>query len=264
MTQDPAAATGPVPAGAPLNGPQPAGPQPAGPQPAGSRSTGPSDPAAAPLSATATTSRGAVDPAAAPLLATSGGERGPASARALLPDALRGFTGAVDAASRSDGWHLPTPSSGWDVRGVVGHVAAQHARVPSLLGLARSRPPAADLLGPDPRPTWRALAAASTVAWATAPEDSRVVLAGQDAPAAELAERLLLDLVVHAWDVRRALAVAGADVDERLDAACVDHCLGWVRGSQRLIADSGRFGTPRGTDSPDPQVQLLALVGRRA
>ena len=236
-----------------------------GAPPVDGRVDGRVDPAAAPLSATATTARGPVDPAAAPLVATSGGDGAPGSARALLPDGLRGFTGAVDAAARVDGWALPTPSSGWDVRGVVGHVAAQHGRVPQLLGRGSGRLPAGeDLLGPDPRPTWRALAAASTVAWATAPEDARVVLAGQDAPASELAERLLLDLVVHAWDVRRALAAAGADVEERLDPGCVAHCLGWVRSHERLLADSGRFGTPRETDSPDPKAQLLALVGRRS
>ncbi|WP_299034731.1 TIGR03086 family metal-binding protein [uncultured Pseudokineococcus sp.] len=256
MSQDAAESTGGAadPAAAPLSA-------------TGPTARGPVDPAAAPLSATATTSRGAVDPAAAPLVATSGDERTPASAsaRALLPDALRGFTAAVDAAARHDGWGLPTPSSGWDVRAVVGHVAAQHGRVPALLGRGPSRlAPDGDPLGPDPRPTWRALVAASTVAWATAPEDARVVIAGEDAPASELAERLLLDLVVHAWDVRRALAVAGADVDERLDTACAEHCLGWVRSHQRLLADSGRFGTPQDTESADPQAQLLGLVGRRA
>ncbi|NNH22080.1 hypothetical protein HLB09_03040, partial [Pseudokineococcus marinus] len=120
--------------------------------------------------------------------------------------------------------------------------------------------------------TWRALAAASTVAWATAPEDARVTLAGEDAPASELAERLLLDLVVHAWDVRAALA-AGRDAGGRGaseakgdvggSGACVEHCLAWVRAHQRLLAGSGRFGTPAEPRSADPLDQLLALVGRR-
>ncbi|MEJ5890010.1 maleylpyruvate isomerase N-terminal domain-containing protein [Pseudokineococcus marinus] len=238
-----------------------------------SGSADPADPAA-PLSATARTVRGAVDPAAAPLSATAERSDGSAPARALLPDGLRAFTAAVDAAARADGWRLPTPSSGWDVRGVVDHVAAQHARVPQLLGLgtARPAPAGAALLGPDPRPTWRALAAASTVAWATAPEDARVTLAGEDAPASELAERLLLDLVVHAWDVRAALA-AGRDAGGRGaseakgdvggSGACVEHCLAWVRAHQRLLAGSGRFGTPAEPRSADPLDQLLALVGRR-
>lgn len=224
---------------------------------------GPVDPAAAPLSATATTARGAVDPAAAPLAATADRESASSPARSLLPDALRAFTAAVDAAARADGWALPTPSTGWDVRAVVGHVAAQQARAPHLLGRGAGHPaPDGDLLGPDPRQGWRALAAASTVAWATAPQDARVVIAGEDAPASELAERLLLDLVVHAWDVRRALAAGGADVDERPDATCVEHCLGWVRSHQRLLAGSGRFGTPREAASGEPLDQLLALVGR--
>ncbi|MEJ5867972.1 maleylpyruvate isomerase N-terminal domain-containing protein [Pseudokineococcus sp. 5B2Z-1] len=232
----------------------------------GGGSAGAADPAA-PLSATARTVRGAVDPAAAPLSATAERSDGSAPARALLPDGLRAFTAAVDAAARADGWRLPTPSSGWDVRGVVDHVAAQHARVPQLLGLgtARPAPAGAALLGPDPRPTWRALAAASTVAWATASEDARVTLAGEDAPASELAERLLLDLVVHAWDVRAGLAAdgRGGSGDVGGSGAAVEHCLAWVRAHQRLLADSGRFGTPAEPRSADPLDQLLALVGRR-
>lgn len=232
----------------------------------------PTDPAA-PLSATARTVRGAVDPAAAPLSATAERADSSSPARALLPDGLRAFTAAVDAAARADGWRLPTPSSGWDVRGVVEHVAAQHARVPQLLGLATARPvPAgASLLGPDPRPAWRALAAASAVAWATAPEDARVTLAGEDAPASDLAERLLLDLVVHAWDVRAGLAgrdagsrgSSGVGEDVGGSGAAVEHCLAWARAHQRLLTDSGRFGTPTGPCSADPLDQLLALVGRR-
>ncbi|MEJ5915504.1 maleylpyruvate isomerase N-terminal domain-containing protein [Pseudokineococcus sp. 1T1Z-3] len=224
---------------------------------------------AAPLLATARGTAGAPDPAAAPLLATSeGGAGGDAPARALLPDALRTFTAAVDAAAAAGAWAAPTPS-GWDVRGVVAHVAAQQRRVPHVLAGAEppARPADDDGLGADPRRTWRAVSAASTVAWAGAAQDATVRLRGEQAPASELAERLLLDLVVHGCDVRRAVRATGAPAPEPADggaAACAAHALAWARAHQRLLTGSGHFGTPQEAGSDEPLPQLLALTGRRA
>lgn len=264
--------TGPGPEG-PLPGDEPPAPGAAGTVPPANAAPGPPPPAAgggvdpsAPLLATARTARGPADPASAPLLATSSaGEDGTAPARALLPDAVRGFSAAVDDAARAGAWAAPTPC-GWDVRAVVAHVVAQHRRVPAVVGGRDALPrPEGDGLGDDPRAAWRSAAALATVTWATAPADATVDLRGERAPAAELAERLLLDLVVHAWDVRRAVAAAGGRVAEPPTAGPpVVHGLAWARAHADLLGGSGHFGTPQPASSEDPLDQLLALTGRRA
>jgi uncharacterized protein (TIGR03086 family) len=119
-----------------------------------------------------------------------------------------------------------------------------------------------DVLGSDPVGAWRRASTASRAAWAGLASDGVIVnLSFGDAPAGEYAAQMLLDLVVHGWDVAR-----GAGLDERMDEDCVRHSLTYVTPRADAWRRAGIFG-PRVTlsdaEAGDPQNRLLALTGRR-
>lgn len=180
----------------------------------------------------------------------------------LLPQAFAAFTDRVNAVP-GDRWDAPTPDTEWSVRDVVNHVTGEHLWVPDLLG-GRTIEEIGDLyggdvLGEDPQGAWHRAHADSQIAWASTSADQEVHLSSGTVPALEYAEQMLMDLTVHAWDVAR-----GAGEDERLPAETVAHALHYVQGHADQLAGSGLFGDRIQTDSPDEQVQLLALLGRTA
>jgi uncharacterized protein (TIGR03086 family) len=187
-----------------------------------------------------------------------------ASPLPLLPVAAEGFSWRVHAVPEG-GWRRPTPATGWSVRDVVNHVVSEHLWAPHLirgetLDQVGDRYDG-DVLGDNPVPAWDAAIDASLKAWAAlddADGETRPVhtSAGQ-IPATEYADQMLLDLVVHAWDMAR-----GAGLDDRLDEACAGHLLRWARPRVADWASYGVFEPPVPIDSDDPQDQLVALTGR--
>jgi uncharacterized protein (TIGR03086 family) len=188
---------------------------------------------------------------------------GPAdiTARSMLPAAAGRFGTLVHAVPAA-GWDRPTPCSGWSVRDLVNHLVAAHLRAPLLLSGGTRADVGdrydGDVLGDRPAAAWDAAITASMRSWAMAREDQEVDLSAGPTPAGEYAEQMLLDLVVHAWDLAR-----GAGLDERLPQDAVEHALGYAREHAEEFQGSGMFADPVPTDSPDPQTQLLALLGRR-
>ena len=183
-----------------------------------------------------------------------------AGARALLPAAADEFGHRVHAVP-ADGWDRGTPDDEWTVRDLVSHLVSEHLWVPSLLAgqtvVEIGDRYKGDVLGADPVKAWDAAIAASLHSWAQTSDDRPVDLSAGPTPAAEYAEQMLLDLVVHSWDLAR-----GAGLADRLPADLVAHVLAYVEPLADDWREGGIFGERVELDSDDPQDQLLALLGR--
>jgi uncharacterized protein (TIGR03086 family) len=80
-------------------------------------------------------------------------------------------------------------------------------------------------------------------------------------PGAQVLRFRLSDLLVHQWDLARAIGA-----DETLDPQLVDEVWAGVAPLIPMMANSGVFGTgPSGSldDEATPQQRLLDAMGRR-
>jgi uncharacterized protein (TIGR03086 family) len=179
----------------------------------------------------------------------------------LLPGALSAF-GARVRAVPEDRWSAPTPDEDWTVRDLVNHVVSEHFWVSHLLAGETIEDVGdryeGDVLGNDPVDAWDSASKRSHQAWRAAEPDQVVHLSAGPTPASEYAEQMLLDLLVHGWDLARA-----AGLDERMDHRTVQHVLAYVRRNADQLRSSGMFGEPVDAGTDDPQSQLLGLLGRR-
>jgi uncharacterized protein (TIGR03086 family) len=178
----------------------------------------------------------------------------------LLPAALDAWTRHVHAVP-AERWAAPSPAERWTVRDVVNHVTAEHLWAPHLL---RGESLAAvgdrydgNVLGDDPVTAWDAAQRASREAFGAAAPQDRVELSAGDTPAEEYAEQMLLDLVVHGWDLAR-----GAGLDGRAEPALAGHVLQYAGTRRPQWEGSGLFAPQVATDSGDPTDRLVALLGR--
>ena len=173
--------------------------------------------------------------------------------------------GAFDALVRplrDDRWALPTPDADWTVRDLVNHLTAEQLWAPELLAGRWIEDVGAvfegDVLGDDPVDRWVDASVQAREAF-LAPDalERRVHLSYGDESGAEYCAQMTFDLVVHAWDLARAV-----DGDEQLDPALASTVLGVVVA----MPDGPGFGIePLGaaTAADSPQVRLLDLSGRR-
>jgi uncharacterized protein (TIGR03086 family) len=203
-------------------------------------------------------------------MTTSPDASGPTAttARAMLPAAAARF-GALVHRVPVDGWHRPTPCADWSVRDLVNHLVGEHLWVPPLLGGGTLADVGdrfdGDVLGDAPGPAWDAAVTASLKAWAMAREDQKVDLSAGPTQAGEYAEQMLLDLVVHAWDLARAIDVdAGivAGIDASVDEEQAAHVLAYVEPHAAEWAAAGVFAEPVRTSRADALSRLVALSGR--
>jgi uncharacterized protein (TIGR03086 family) len=180
---------------------------------------------------------------------------------ALIPAAAEDFGRRVHAIP-PDAWDNPTPCPDWAVRDVVNHMVGEHRWAVELLRGATVEEVGdrfeGDLVGDDPIGAWDRAIYASLTEWSRTPPDRVVHLSAGPTPAAEYAEQMLVDLVVHGWDIAR-----GAGLDERMDPDGVRHALAYVEAHIDELRGSGLFADPAPVDSDDPQDRLLGLLGRR-
>lgn len=183
------------------------------------------------------------------------------SARDLLPTAAKEFGSRV-LAIPDDSWDRPTPCTDWTVRELVGHLVTEHLWAVELLQGATLSEVGdrfdGDVLGDDPKSSWMRAINDSMDAFAAVGVDQTVHLSVGEAPLEKYAAEMLLDLIVHAWDLAR-----GAGLSEDLDADVVAHSLEYVNAHAGDFADTGMFADPIRVDSQDPQVRLLGLLGRQ-
>jgi len=165
-------------------------------------------------------------------------------------------------------WHDDTPCSQWDVRMLVHHLLYEQRWVPPLFeGLMIEQVGGrfeGDLLGVDASAWPELLASAIEQAHAAVAQpgalDRTVHLSFGDASGREYVMQLTADLAIHGWDLARATGQ-----DDALDPGAVALMLPWAEANADLLAASGMFGTPIGTDPGAPDgVRLLGLLGRRA
>ena len=184
--------------------------------------------------------------------------------RKLHQRALDAFGEKVKAV-RDDQWHDQTPCTEWDVRMLVNHLVSENSWMPPLfagktiddVGDALD----GDLLGDDPVGAWRRAArGASEAVQSPGAMERTVHLSFGDFPGEEYTTEVFTDLVIHGWDLARAIGA-----DERIDAALLEATFQKIQPMIEAFKASGMYGPdvqpPPGADL---QTRLLALVGRVA
>ena len=167
-------------------------------------------------------------------------------------------------AVRSDQWGCPTPCKDWEVRELVNHLLVEQLWVPPLLaGQTVGEVGSAfdgDQLGTDPVASWDAAAAAAHESLAAEGALGRTVhLSYADRPGEEYARELLFDLVVHTWDLARAI-----EGDEKIDPSLVDAVYSRIEPEVDSLAASGLFDPPVPVPADaDEQTRLIAATGRQ-
>ena len=177
-----------------------------------------------------------------------------------MSDAIARHRRACDGFSRvaglvqQDQWDRPTPCSEWDARALVEHVIGFHDfLVLRPLGVRANRPRT------DPAARWDATRAALFTALDQPGALDRATDlpgGGQNTPRTMLAA-LTTDVLVHTWDLARAIGVA-PDLDPELCAAAFA-----AIPTSGLPRDSGMFGAD--VDAPadaDAATRLIAFYGR--
>lgn len=160
-------------------------------------------------------------------------------------------------------WDNSTPDTDWSVRDLVGHLVNEQLWVPPLMA-GRTVDEVGDafdgnVLADDPRGAWTTASTAARAALeAQGALDRRVHLSFGVVPAPVYVQQMTLDLVVHAWDLARAIG-ADDEMPNDLLAAVLEH----AKQTASQWQDSGLFApaipVPGCTDD---LTELLALVGR--
>jgi uncharacterized protein (TIGR03086 family) len=169
-------------------------------------------------------------------------------------------------AVRPDQWDAPTPCTDWSVRDLVNHLTAEQLWVAPLVRERRTVEQIGDafdgdVLGDDPVAVWdRAAAEARETFLEKGALDRTVRLSYGPTQATAYCSQMVSDLVIHAWDLSRAIGA-----DERLPRDLVDFAAQEVAPYADSLAGSGLFA-PRLKTPPDAdeQTKLLAMVGREA
>ncbi len=162
-------------------------------------------------------------------------------------------------------WTAPTPCTEWDVKQVANHVIGENLWAGELFN-GRTIDQVGtrfdgDLAGDDPAATYgRSVNAARTAVETPGAMNMTCHLSFGDYSGADYAGQLFMDLLIHGWDIAKATGQ-----DTHLDADLVAACLPIAHDMTSRFRGAGVFGEdlPVPSDA-DPQIRLLALVGRRA
>ena len=172
--------------------------------------------------------------------------------------------GARVQAIRDDQWGSRTPCEEWDVRTLVNHLVSENRWMPPLLAGGTIAELGdlfeGDLLGNDGKAAWEDSAAEAVAAvHGDGAMERTVHLSFGDFPGQEYTMQVFTDLLVHGWDLARAIGA-----DERLDPELVGACAAWFAAVEDAYRGAGAIG-PRPDVPPGAgaQTRLLAMFGRR-
>ncbi len=169
------------------------------------------------------------------------------------------FADTVAAAAAVDRWSDQSPCPDWTARDVVGHVVGTQGMFLGFIGRQLDDGPSVD---DDPAAAWDH-ARAAVQAELDDPERAGTTFEGSLGKSTfeEAVDRFLCtDLVIHRWDLARAI---GQEV--QLDPADMDHS----RQAMAPLVDKMRAPRAFGSElevppGADEQTTFLAFVGRRA
>jgi uncharacterized protein (TIGR03086 family) len=184
-------------------------------------------------------------------------------ARSELYDRAAGRFDELVRRVQPQDWSAPTPCSGWTVRDLVNHVAAENLWLDALLGgetIAEVGDRfSGDLLGSDPVAGWEAALRAGRAAAGSAGVADRVVeLGAGPTTGAEYLQEVGADHLIHGWDLAVAIGA-----DDTLDADLVTEVGGWFVTRENGYRSAGAVGPrPPVEHDGDPQTRLLAMFGR--
>jgi uncharacterized protein (TIGR03086 family) len=172
------------------------------------------------------------------------------------------FLAAVDGVP-SDKWDAPTPCEDWDMRHLVNHLVGEDRWVAPLVEGRTIEDVGdeldGDLLGDAPSEAASAAGKAAIAAFAEPGALQRTVhLSFGDFTAEDYAWQVLVDHVVHTWDV-----LAAAGLDRTLDPGLVEATTGWWEQWSEPYREGGAVGPP--VDLPSgasAQDRLIASFGR--
>jgi uncharacterized protein (TIGR03086 family) len=182
--------------------------------------------------------------------------------------AQHAFTERVHAITE-DQWHLDTPDTEWSVADLVGHLIEEHRWAPPLLHgqdletagriVEGSRSlPVDGGVGANLAEEWDEAAIASADAFsADAALDRTVALSRGDTPVRQYIVEMIFDLVVHAWDLGKAIGYSHPLPEDAVEAVYA------AAKNYGDLSSSGMFKPP--VDVPDdaPVIdKLVALTGR--
>ncbi len=177
--------------------------------------------------------------------------------RALQLTAHAAF--AVHLSAVTD-WTAPTPDTEWNVRQLVSHVIEEQQWVlPLLAGRtvaeARSR---LDPLGDDLAAEWARHSARAIEAWADVDLERIIRLSRDAVPAGQYLAEQVSDVIIHTWDLARAIGTDDTIPTELAAAAWT------VFVPQRdTLEASGLYAAAVSVPADAPlQTRLLALTGR--
>jgi uncharacterized protein (TIGR03086 family) len=170
--------------------------------------------------------------------------------------------GELVAAVPDDAWGNDTPCEDWDVRALVNHVVGEQLWAPHLVAGETIADVGGrydgDVLGADPKATWRTALPPSIEAFEGADLDGTVHLSYGDEVTREYLVQMLTDAAVHGWDLARGID-ADADIDPETAQLLYDH---W-KEHEAMVRGSGVFGDEVEVPADAPAIdKLLALLGR--
>jgi uncharacterized protein (TIGR03086 family) len=172
--------------------------------------------------------------------------------------------GRLVHAVQPEQWQSPTPCEAWDVRALVHHVVGENRWVQPLFEgetvLSVGDRFDGDVLSADPPAAWdESLSSATAAINRDGAMDQIVHLSYGDVAGRQYVTQLIADLVIHSWDLARAIGA-----DERLDPRLVHACSSWFTGVAEQCRQAGVVGPPQAVpEGADPQTKLLAAFGRR-
>jgi uncharacterized protein (TIGR03086 family) len=164
-----------------------------------------------------------------------------------------------------DQWSNPTPCSDWNVRQLLRHLVYEDLWAPPLFDGETIESVGdrfeGDILGNDPKGAWQqARREADSVIEANGAMERTVHLSWGDEKGEEYTTQLLLDHLVHGWDLAR-----GIGADDRMDPVLVEEVYAVWKQREELIRGAGVFGDQQPiSGDADTQTKLLALFGRKA